>query len=113
MDSTTKNDWKCLAGECRIQAWPSIHRMSQVLAQSADLVDTVPILLRIMEQQMQAVRGTISLCDRHTGTTFIHQSFGLTEEQEARGVSAKALPEKLSKPHRPWSFHALAVIRSS
>jgi len=86
MGSAIINDWKCLAGECRIQAWPSIHQMSQVLAQSADLADTVPILLRIMEEQMQAVRGTVSLCDRHTGTTFIHQSFGLTEEQEARGV---------------------------
>jgi Nif-specific regulatory protein len=86
MNSTTQKEWKCLAGECRIQAWPSMHEMSQVLSQSADLADTVQILLGIMEKQMHVVRGTISLCDRHTGTTFIHQSFGLTEEQEARGV---------------------------
>jgi Nif-specific regulatory protein len=86
MNSTTQKEWKCLAGECRIQAWPSMHEMSRVLSQSADLADTVQILLGIMEKQMHVVRGTISLCDRHTGTTFIHQSFGLTEEQEARGV---------------------------
>lgn len=86
MDSTIKSEWKCLAGECRIQAWPSLHEMSQVLTQSADLADTVQILLGIMEKQMHVVRGTVSLCDRHSGTTFIHQSFGLTEEQEARGV---------------------------
>jgi len=80
------SDWKCLAGECRIQAWPSIHEMSQVLAQSADLADTVQILLHVMKTHMRVVRGTISLCDGHSGTTFIHQSIGLTEEQEARGV---------------------------
>ncbi|MDR3724348.1 MAG: sigma 54-interacting transcriptional regulator [Terracidiphilus sp.] len=57
-----------------------------MLTQSADLADTVQILLGIMEKQMRVVRGTVSLCDRHSGTTFIHQSFGLTEEQEARGV---------------------------
>lgn len=86
MNGIEQKNWKCLAGECRIQAWPGLYEMSQVLAQSADLSDTVRILLRLMEEQMHVVRGTISLCDRHTGTTFIHESFGLTEEQEARGV---------------------------
>ena len=86
MESAIKSDWKCLAGECRIQAWPSLHEMSQILSQSADMTETVQILLRMMEKQMRAVRGMVSLCDRHSGTIFIHQSFGLTEEQEARGV---------------------------
>lgn len=86
MTRADNREWKCLAGECRIQAWPSIHEMSQVLAQSADLADTVQILLHVMEAHLRVVRGTISLCDGHSGTTFIHQSVGLTEEQEARGV---------------------------
>jgi Nif-specific regulatory protein len=86
MESERDDGWTCLAGECRIQAWPSLHEMSQVIAESADLSHTVKILLRIMEQYMSVVRGTVSLCDRQAGTIYIHESFGLTEEEEARGV---------------------------
>lgn len=82
----TSHDWKCLAGECRIQAWPSLHEMSQVISQRADLAEIVQILLHIMEKYMCVVRGTVSLCDRNAGTIYIHESFGLTEEQEARGI---------------------------
>jgi len=86
MKTATETDWVCLAGECRIQAWPSLHEMSQVLSASADLPHTVQILLRIMEKYMRVVRGTVSLCDRNAGTIYIHESIGLTEEQEARGI---------------------------
>jgi len=86
MESVEERSWTCLAGECRIQAWPSLYEMSQVIAESADLPNTVQILLRIMEKYMNVVRGTISLCDRQAGTVYIHESFGLTEEQEARGI---------------------------
>ncbi len=80
------DNWTCLAGECRIQAWPSLHEMSQVIAESADLSHTVQILLKIMEKYMSVVRGTVSLCDRQAGTIYIHESFGLTAEEEARGI---------------------------
>jgi len=86
MECERNDGWTCLAGECRIQAWPSLHEMSEVLAESASLPDTVKILLRIMEQYMSVVRGTVSLCDRQAGTIYIHESFGLTEEEEARGI---------------------------
>jgi Nif-specific regulatory protein len=86
MASKKNDNWTCLAGECRIQAWPSLHEMSQVIAESADLAHSVQILLRIMEQNMSVVRGTVSLCDRQAGTIYIHESFGLSEEEEARGI---------------------------
>ncbi len=86
MCSERDANWTCLAGECRIQAWPSLHEMSQVIAESANLSNTVKILLHIMEQYMGVVRGTVSLCDRRAGTIYIHESFGLTEEEEARGI---------------------------
>jgi Nif-specific regulatory protein len=86
MCSERDANWTCLAGECRIQAWPSLHEMSQVIAESANLSNTVKILLHIMEQYMSVVRGTVSLCDRRAGTIYIHESFGLTEEEEARGI---------------------------
>jgi len=78
--------WTCLAGECRIKALPLLHEMSQVITQSADLPHTVHILLRMMEQYMSVIRGTVSLYDRTSGTSYIHESFGLTEEEEARGI---------------------------
>jgi Nif-specific regulatory protein len=86
MGSEKNDDWVCLAGECRIKAWPSLYEMSQVIAESADLSHTVRILLRIMEKYMRVVRGTVSLCDRQAGTIYIHESFGLSEEEEARGI---------------------------
>ena len=33
-------------------------------------------------------RGMVSLLDRSSGTIFIHESFGLTDEQKARGLYA-------------------------
>lgn len=86
MGSMRNESWTCLAGECRIQAWPSVHEMSQVIAESADLHHTVQILLRIMQQYMSVVRGTVSLYDRQAGTIYIHESIGLTDEEEARGI---------------------------
>jgi Nif-specific regulatory protein len=86
METENKDDWTCLAGECRIRAWPSLHEMSQVITESADLSHTVKILLRIMEKYMNVVRGTVSLCDRQAGTIYIHESFGLSQEEEARGI---------------------------
>jgi len=78
--------WTCLAGECRIKALPLLHEMSQVIIQSADLSHTVHILLRMMEQYMSVIRGTVSLYDRTSGTSYIHESFGLSEEEETRGI---------------------------
>lgn len=86
MEQTVEGGWQCLAGECRIQTWPSLREMSQVISHSADLADTVRILLRIMERYMRVMRGTISLCDRNAGAIYIHESFGLTDEEEARGI---------------------------
>lgn len=86
MQSAKEETWTCLAGECRIKTLPLLHEMSQVITQSADLNHTVHILLRIMEQFMSVVRGTVSLYDRNSGTIYIHESFGLTEEEEGRGV---------------------------
>jgi Nif-specific regulatory protein len=60
--------------------------MSRIISESADLANTVQILLCIIGKYMHVVRGTISLCDRRAGTIYIHESLGLTEEQEARGI---------------------------
>lgn len=86
MESKKESGWTCLAGECRIKAWPLVHEMSQVIAESADLSPTVRLLLQIMEQHMKVIRGTVSLYDPQSETIAIHESIGLSEEEEARGI---------------------------
>ena len=49
MGCERNDDWTCLAGECRIQAWPSLHEMSQVIAESADLPDRPQLSLGLPE----------------------------------------------------------------
>ena len=39
-----------------------------------------------MQLRMKIVRGIVSLFDRKSGEIFVHESFGLTGEQKARGV---------------------------
>jgi len=86
MSTVSEGSWQCLAGECRIQTWPSLREMSGIICESADLKECVQILLRILEKYMKVVRCSISLCDRRAGTIYIHESIGLTEEEEARGI---------------------------
>lgn len=41
-----------------------------------------------MQQQMKMLCGMVTLYDRGNGTIFIHDSFGLTEEEKSRGIYA-------------------------
>lgn len=81
-----EDQWICLAGECRVKTLPLLHEMSSLIAEGADLTHTLIVLLRTMQQHMNIVRGTVSLYDRKSGSIYIHESFGLTEEEESRGV---------------------------
>ncbi len=54
--------------------------------ETCDLAQTLATVLRLMQQRMKIVRGMVTLFDRKSGEIFIHQSFGLTDEQNARGV---------------------------
>jgi Nif-specific regulatory protein len=80
------DSWVCLAGECRAKTLPLLHEISGLVATGADLTHTLTVLLRTMQQHMNIVRGTVSLYDRHSGNIYIHESFGLTEEEERRGI---------------------------
>ena len=77
---------KCRNVECRAKVFPLLYQMSQVIAESADLSHTLIILLQIMEQQMNIVCGMVTLFHSKTGKITIHESFGLTEEEESKGV---------------------------
>ena len=81
-----ENPWTCLAGECRLKTLPVIYEISKVIAMSADLPHTLGILLQMMKQHMNIIRGTVSLYDRNTDSIYIHESFGLTQEEQERGI---------------------------
>lgn len=75
----------CNTGECRVKVLPTLYRIIRVIADSEDLGHTLSIILEVMEQRMRMVRGMVNLFDRTAGSIFIHESFGLTDAQKARG----------------------------
>ena len=60
--------------------------MSKAVTESENLSDTLSILLKIMKEDMGVERGMVSLFNSRTGKIFIHDSIGLTKEEETRGV---------------------------
>jgi Nif-specific regulatory protein len=77
---------ECNLGECRTNLLPLLYEMSKISSSSGDLSDTLNVLLRLMRRHMKVVRGMVNLYDTDSGKIFIHESFGLTEEEEARGI---------------------------
>jgi Nif-specific regulatory protein len=76
----------CFTGECRVKVLPILFRISQIITESEDLAKSLAIILNVMEQRLKIHRGMVTLYDRNSETIFIHASFGLTEEQKARGI---------------------------
>ena len=71
---------------CRGEILSALFQMSKVVIGSENLEDTLSILLKIMKEDMGVVRGMVNLFNSKTGKIFIHDSIGLTEEEETRGV---------------------------
>ena len=78
----------CNTGECRVKVLPTLYRIIRVIADSEDLAGALSMILEVMEQRMRMARGMVSLLDRDSDTIFIHESFGLTDAQKARGLYA-------------------------
>ncbi|WP_110017600.1 sigma 54-interacting transcriptional regulator [Plasticicumulans acidivorans] len=77
---------ECDLGECRTDLLPLLYEMSRIASQSADLSAILGILLRLMKRHMKVVRGMVSLFDKDSGHIIIHESFGLTAEEAAKGI---------------------------
>ncbi len=77
---------KCRNLECRAQVFPLLYQMSRVIAESGNLTHTLILLQQIMEREMNFVCGMITLYHQRPGRILIHESFGLTEEEAAKGV---------------------------
>jgi len=72
--------------KCRGEMLSPLSLMSKAVIKSESLTDTLSLLLRIMEEDMSVIRGMVNLFDSKTGKIFIHDSIGLTEKEETRGV---------------------------
>jgi len=73
-------------GECRTDLLPLLYEMSSLATESSDLSHILRILLKLMQRHMKVVRGMVNLFEPEAGRIFIYESFGLTEEEAARGT---------------------------
>jgi Nif-specific regulatory protein len=76
---------ECDLGECRTDLLPLLYEMSSLASESGDLSNILNILLRLMKRHMKIVRGMVTLFEPEAGRIFVYESFGLTEEEAARG----------------------------
>ena len=78
----------CGTGECRVNTLPVLYRLNQVVSESSGLSDALHIILDIMRVSLHMDRGIITLYDRRSDTIFIHESFGLSDDEKKRGIYA-------------------------
>jgi Nif-specific regulatory protein len=71
---------------CRGDMLSPLFQMSKVVVENESLTDTLSILLKIMREDMGVLKGMVNLYNSKTGKIFIHDSIGLSEEEETRGV---------------------------
>nr|WP_320115894.1 hypothetical protein [uncultured Desulfuromonas sp.] len=66
---------KCRNLECRARVFPLLYQMSRVIAESANLGQTLVLLQQIMEREMNFVCGMITLHHQRSGRIMLHESF--------------------------------------
>ena len=71
---------------CRGEMLVPLFRMSKAVTESESLSETLTVLLEILKDNMEVKKGMINLFNSKTGKIFIHDSIGLTAEEETRGV---------------------------
>ncbi|PPQ37461.1 Nif-specific regulatory protein [Rhodoblastus acidophilus] len=76
----------CFTGECRVGVLQTLSQISRIITASDDLAGSLPLILAVMRQQLKMKRGLLTLYDRASETIFVHDSFGLSDEEKARGA---------------------------
>ena len=76
----------CFTGECRVNVLPILYQISEIINDSEDLSKSLSIILNVMQQRLKIMRAMVTLYDKQSETIFIHESFGLTDEQKAKGI---------------------------
>ncbi len=72
----------CFTGECRVNVLPILFQISEIITESEDLQTSLAIILKVMQERLKMARGMVTLYDREAERIFIHESFGLTDEQK-------------------------------
>ncbi|PPQ35352.1 sigma 54-interacting transcriptional regulator [Rhodopila globiformis] len=75
----------CFTGECRVNMLPILFQISQIIAENQDLATSLTVMLQVMRQRLRMRRGMVTLYDNQSDATFIHESFGLTGVEKAKG----------------------------
>jgi Nif-specific regulatory protein len=71
---------------CRAELLPMLFEMGKTITNCDNLQKTTALLLKIMKEHFNVECGILTLYHRKTGTIFVHESLGLTQEEKARGV---------------------------
>ena len=68
-------------------------------------------MLKVMRERLKIVRAMVTLYDRQSETIFLHESFGLTDEQKARGIYSpgEGITGKVVEAGNPLSCHGCAT----
>ncbi|WP_454915950.1 sigma 54-interacting transcriptional regulator [Xanthobacter sediminis] len=77
----------CFTGECRVSVLPVLFQISRIITDSADLAGSLPLILKVMRHQLKMRRGMVTLYDRTSETVFVQDSFGLSDDEKARGIT--------------------------
>jgi len=77
---------ECDSIVCRAKVLPLLYKMGAGITECEDLQKTTQVLLKIMEDHLEIHSVMLTLYHKTTGTIFIHESLGLTDEEKARGV---------------------------
>ena len=86
LDDIGEDFTHCFTGECRVNVLPILFQISEIITESEDLQTMLAIILKVMQERLKIARGMVTLYDREAERIFIHESFGLTDEQKARGI---------------------------
>jgi len=86
MGSPVDDFTHCFTGECRANVLPILYKLNRAISSADDLAEPLRIILDVMRETLRMHRGAITLYDRLSETIFIHDSFGLTDEQKQRGI---------------------------
>jgi Nif-specific regulatory protein len=100
-------DTKCECSTCRATVLPLLYDIGRTISECEDLQKITRALLSIMKDQIGVVRGMLTLHHSLTGNIFVHESIGLTEAEEARGVYAigEGITGKVVESGKPIVLH--------
>ncbi|HUX50742.1 MAG TPA: nif-specific transcriptional activator NifA [Spirochaetia bacterium] len=74
-----------VAFSSKVEELTLLFEISQILDQSMDLKQIIHPVLKAVADQLNMVRGTITLLNRPTGDIIIEAAYGLSESQRERG----------------------------